>query len=178
LAVGRVVDAVSKSRFWKDTVIFVIEDDPQGGFDHVDGHRSTCLVISPYTRRGAVVSNFYNQAAVLKSIRHIFGIAPATRFEKIAPLMADCFTTKPNLRPFTALPNRIPLDQMNPTKTAMRRLDLSKPDRVDEDAFNRQLWQTAGKQTPYPAHLAGAHGTGLASRGLTIVAGAGVDLDD
>jgi hypothetical protein len=173
-----VVDAVSKSRFWKDTVIFVIEDDPQGGFDHVDGHRSTCLVISPYTRRGAVVSNFYNQAAVLKSIRHIFGIAPATRFEKIAPLMADCFTTKPNLRPFTALPNRIPLDQMNPTKTAMRRLDLSKPDRVDEDAFNRQLWQAAGKQTPYPAHLAGAHGTGLASRGLTIVAGAGVDLDD
>jgi YVTN family beta-propeller protein len=178
LAVGRVVDAVSKSRFWKDTVIFVIEDDPQGGFDHVDGHRSTCLVISPYTRRGAVVSNFYNQAAVLKSIRHIFGIAPATRFEKIAQLMDKCFTSKPNFRPFTALPNRIPLDQMNPTKSAMRKLDLTKPDRVDEDAFNRQLWQAAGKQTPYPAHLAGAHGTGLASRGLTIVPGAGVGLDD
>ena len=169
LAVGRVVEAVSQSRFWKDTVIFVIEDDPQGGFDHVDGHRSTCLVISPYTRRSAVVSQFYNQAAVLKTISHVLGVKPASRFQQQANLMTECFTATPNFRRFRALPNRVPLDVVNVAKTnqSANRLDLSRPDRLDEKLFNRQLWAAAKGRAPYPTALEGAHGTGLAARGLS-----------
>ena len=75
LAVGRIVERISQSRFWPKTCIFVIEDDPQNGFDHVDGHRSLCLVVSPYTKRGAVVSKFYNQTSVLHTMSRMFGIA-------------------------------------------------------------------------------------------------------
>lgn len=171
LAVGRVVDAVSHSKFWKDTVIFVVEDDPQAGFDHVDGHRSLCLVISPYTRRGAVVSDFYTQAGVLTTISHILGLKPATRFEQIANLMTNCFQSSSDLRPYTAKPNRVPIDALNPSKTAFRSLNLSKPDQVNEDEFNRQLWALAKGSTPYPAEWAGPHGRGLEAKGLRAQAG-------
>jgi DNA-binding beta-propeller fold protein YncE len=168
LALGQIVDAVSKSKFWKNTVIFVIEDDPQAGFDHVDGHRSICLVVSPYTRRGAVVSKFYNQGSVLKTVRHVLGLKPATRFEIQANLMTDCFQAKPNLKAYNVRPNRVALDLMNPTRTTSRTLDLKRPDTVDENEFNRQLWTAAKGNIPYPATLAGAHGKGLAAKGLKI----------
>ena len=177
LAVGRVVDAVSHSRFWKDTVICVIEDDPQAGFDHVDGHRSTCLVISPYTRRGATVSRFYNQAGVLKTISHILGVQPSSMFERRANLFTDCFQAKPNLASFTAVPNRVPLDQVNVAKTnqSAMRIDLSGPDRVDERVFNRQLWAAAKGRTPYPSEFEGPHGKGLAARHLALHGSEGDD---
>jgi phospholipase C len=166
LAVGRIVDAVSHSKYWKDTVFFMVEDDPQAGFDHVDGHRSTCLVVSAYTRRGAVVSQFYNQGSVLKSISHILGLKPVTRTEIQANLMTDCFSRQPNFAVFDVRPNQVPLDQMNGAKSAFRRLDLSKPDRVDEQEFNRQLWTLSGRTAPFPVALTGPHGKGLAARGL------------
>jgi phospholipase C len=169
LALGRVVEAVSNSRFWRDTVIFVVEDDPQAGFDHVDGHRSICLAISAYSKRKAVVSKFYNQGSVLKSIRHIFGIPAATRTEMEASLMSDCFQAKPNLAPYRARPNNVRLDETNPSRSTMKRLDLRRPDLADENVFNRQLWTLAKPGTRYPAHLAGAHGKGLAARGLRSV---------
>lgn len=177
LALGQIVDAVSRSRFWKETVIFVIEDDPQAGFDHVDGHRSICLVISPYTKRGAVVSKFYNQASVLKSIRHIFGIKPATRFEMIANLMSDCFQSVPNLKPYTVRPNQVPLDRMNGSDSKFPVLDMSKPDIVDEDEFNRQHWASSRGDAPYPKEWAGAHGRGLKAKGLAIDEGVKEDDD-
>jgi DNA-binding beta-propeller fold protein YncE len=167
LALGQLADAVSHSRFWKDTVIFVIEDDPQAGFDHVDGHRSLCLVISPYTRRRVVVSTFYNQAGVLRTISNILGVKPVTRFEQQANLFTDCFVKSPNLAPYTLKPNRVRLDRMN-APSGTKALDLSKPDLADESTFNRQLWALAKGSQRYPAELAGAHGTGLAARGLTI----------
>jgi DNA-binding beta-propeller fold protein YncE len=176
LAVGRIVDTVSHSKYWKDTVFFVVEDDPQAGFDHVDGHRSTCLVVSAYTKRNAVVSQFYNQGSVLKSISHILGLKPVTRTEIEANLMTDCFTRQPNLAVFDVRPNQVPLDQMNGAKSAFRHLDLSKPDRVDEQEFNRQLWALSGRSAPFPAALTGAHGRGLKAKGLRSVASR--DTDD
>ena len=169
LALGRVVEAVSNSRFWRGTVIFVVEDDPQAGFDHVDGHRSICLAISAYSKRKAVVSKFYNQGSVLKSIRHIFGIPAATRTEMEASLMSDCFQAKPDLAPYRARPNNVRLDETNPSRSTMKRLDLRRPDLADENVFNRQLWTLAKPGTRYPAHLAGAHGKGLAAGGLRSV---------
>jgi YVTN family beta-propeller protein len=173
LALGRVIEGITKSRFWPKTCIFVIEDDPQDGFDHVDGHRSICLVVSPYTRRGTVVSEFYNQTSVLHTMERILGLPPMNQMVAMAPLMTACFAGKPDPRPFTALPNRVALDEMNPPMSALRgqalhwaqesaRLPLEKSDQADEDLLNRILWHAVrGVDTPYPADLAGAHGRGL-----------------
>ncbi len=179
LAVGRIVEAVSRSRFWPKTCLFVIEDDPQAGFDHVDGHRSLCLVASPYTRRGAVVSDFFNQTSVLHTIERILGIPPMNQMDALAPLMASCFAPKPDFSAYACLPSRIALDEMNPPASALGPLErqwalasLEQPfddvDQADEDTLNRILWHAAkGAGTPYPAQWAGAHGRGLKALGLT-----------
>jgi hypothetical protein len=167
-ALGLVVEAISRSRFWAKTCIFVIEDDPQDGWDHVDGHRSLCLVISPYTRRGAVRHDFYNQTGVLHTMERILGLPPMNQMDAMAPLMTACFVDTPDLRPFAALPNAVPLTD---TKRALstlrrqsteiaalsRRVRFDSPDSGSDDAMNRLLWRLAkGKTTAYPAALAGA----------------------
>jgi phosphoesterase family protein len=167
------VEGISKSRFWPRTCIFVIEDDPQDGFDHVDGHRSLCLVISPYTTRGAVVHQFYNQTSVLHTIERILGLPAMNQFDSLAPLMRDCFTRRRDLRPYVSRANRIRLDEMNPPLAALQgrarewartsvALDFRHMDAAPEDTLNRILWHAArGVDAPYPVHLAGAHGRGL-----------------
>ncbi len=180
LALGRLVEAISHSRFWPETVIFVIEDDPQDGFDHVDGHRSLCLVVSPYTRRGALVSRFYNQTSVLHTMQRILGLLPMNQMDSMAPLMTEVFTDEPDLTPFVALPNRVPLDEMNRDLAELRgaelvwarkslELNFAVVDGPDDDTLNRILWHDAkGVDAPYPGHLAGAHGTGLKALNLYI----------
>jgi YVTN family beta-propeller protein len=181
LAVGRIVDAVSHSRFWRDTVFFINEDDPQAGVDHIDGHRSPCYVASAYTKRGAVVSEFYNQTSVLHTIEQIFGCPPMNQMDAMAPLMGACFQDQLDLTPFEAVPNQIPLDEMPARRAALHgyaaklaarvdRIDFSRPDQgtpADLDSLNRWIWHNArGWDEPYPADFAGAHGRGLKSRGL------------
>ncbi len=173
LAVGRVVEAISRSRFWPKTCIFAVEDDPQAGWDHVDGHRSTCLVVSPYSRRGAVISHFYNQTSVLHTMEQILGLPPMNQMDALAPLMSDCFTSQPDFSAFTCLPNQIPVDEMNKPTAALTgqelhwaQKSLEQPledvDQADEDTFNRILWHAAkGVNEPYPDLWAGAHGKGL-----------------
>ncbi|MFQ3592189.1 MAG: alkaline phosphatase family protein, partial [Gemmataceae bacterium] len=179
LALGRMVEAISNSKFWPKTVIFVIEDDPQNGFDHIDGHRSICLVISPYTKRREVVSNFYNQTSVLHTMQRILGVPAMNQFDSSSPLMTECFTRKPDFTPYKALPVKTPLDELNPPmknlKGAARRWaerslaqDLTVPDRVEEDTWNRILWYAQKGEAAYPAHLVGAHGSGLKARGLRL----------
>jgi len=120
LAVGRIVERISQSRFWPKTCIFAIEDDPQAGFDHVDGHRSICLVASPYTKRGAVVSKFYNQTSVLHTMSRMFGVPPMNQMVALSPLMSDCFTSKPNWKPYQCRPNLNPIDEMNKATAELR----------------------------------------------------------
>lgn len=180
LALGQIVEGITRSRFWSTSCIFVNEDDPQGGFDHVDGHRSICLVISPYTQHGRVVSTFYNQTAVLHTMARLLGIPPMNRMDAMAPLMTDCFQREKNVRPYTAQSNEIPLDELNPPTTALRgrardlamksaAMDFEGVDRIEEDTMNRAIWHSVrGEHAPYPAHLAGPHGTGLARLGLTL----------
>lgn len=177
LALGRIVEAISKSRFWKDTCIFVNEDDPQDGFDHVDGHRSLCLVISPYTHRGRVVSRFYNQGSVLHTMELMLGLPPMNQLDGAAPSMEACFRSRPDFRSFKALPNRVPLDEKNPLGPALA-MDFTRPDRVDDDALNRVLWAAAKGALPYPSHLAGAHGKGLKRLGLKLDGAASPEDDD
>ena len=114
LAFGQIVEAVSHSKFWKETCIFAIEDDPQAGWDHVSGYRTTCYVASPYTRRGAVVSTQYNQTSLLRTMELMLGLPPMNQMDATATPMTACFTDTPDFTPFTALTNNIPLDQMNP----------------------------------------------------------------
>ncbi|MBI4327962.1 MAG: bifunctional YncE family protein/alkaline phosphatase family protein [Chloroflexi bacterium] len=186
LAVGRIVEAVSQSRFWPKTCIFVIEDDPQAGYDHVDGHRSTCLIVSPYTKRGEVISHFYNQTSVLHTMEQMLGLPPMNQMDALAPLMTQCFTSRLNFSPYTCLPNQIPLDEMNKPLSelegqehywATRSLEQSfeEVDQADEDVLNRIIWYSVkGTDTPYPAHWAGAHGKGLKGLRLKLVP----DADD
>jgi DNA-binding beta-propeller fold protein YncE len=179
LALGRLVEAISNSKFWPKTVLFVIEDDPQNGFDHIDGHRSICLVISPYTKRREVVSAFYNQTSVLHTMQRILGVPAMNQLDGSAPLMTECFTRKPDFTPYKALAVKTPLDELNPPMKKLKGAartwaerslaqDLRKPDRVEEDAWNRILWYAQKGDAPYPASLAGAHGKGLRARGLRL----------
>jgi YVTN family beta-propeller protein len=164
LALGRVVEAVSRSRFWSDTCIFVVQDDPQNGFDHIDGHRTVALVISPYTRRHALDSTQYNQTSMVRTMELILGLPPMNQLDASATPMASCFTDNPDFRPYKALPNNIPLDQINPPLASIRdprqrhwaevslALDLDEVDEADEDSLNRVLWHAArGRDDNYPA---------------------------
>jgi len=163
LAFGQIVEALSKSPFWKDMCIFAIEDDPQAGWDHVSGYRTTAYVVSPYTKRGAVVSTQYNQTSLLRTMELMLGLPPRNQFDATATPMTDCFTATPDFTPFTAVPNNVPLDEMNPPAQAIHdpllrknayasaRLPLHKIDACPEDLFNRILWHAMkGSQVPYP----------------------------
>ena len=188
LAIGRIVEGISNSPFWEKTCIFIIEDDPQNGFDHVDGHRSLCLVVSPYSRRGGeVIHDFYNQTSVLHTMTRILGVAPLTQLSAMMPVMDNCFTSKPDLAPYRARPATIALDEANPAKSALGEKQLhwalaseAEPfhmfDMADEDTLNRILWHAQmGVDTPYPDAFAGAHGKGL--EGLELIL-TGDDDDD
>jgi hypothetical protein len=144
LALGKVVDAISHSRFWKESAIFVTEDDSQDGADHVDGHRSVGLVISPYTKHGVVDSNFYTIINMVRTMEQIIGLPPMNQFDQAADPMFSVFTAKPDLTPYTALPNKIPLNEMNPPIAALHglrrelaiastKMNFSEPDAAPED---------------------------------------------
>jgi YVTN family beta-propeller protein len=163
LALGQIVEAISHSRFWPETCIFVIEDDPQDGWDHVSGFRTTAYVLSPYTRRGATVSTQYNHTSLLRTIELILALPPMHQLDASATPMFDCFTNTPDLAAFAAVTNNIPLDQMNPEAKkisdpllrknayASARLPLAQPDQCPEDLLNRILWHAMkGPRAPYP----------------------------
>ncbi|GAB1639770.1 alkaline phosphatase family protein [Krasilnikovia sp. MM14-A1259] len=109
LAVGRVVDTISHSRYWKDSAIFLVEDDSQAGLDHVDGHRAPIQIISPWAVHGVVDSHFYSQITMIRTIEQILGIQPMNQKDSAATPMRAAFTERADLTPFTALPNRTSL---------------------------------------------------------------------
>lgn len=190
LALGRCVEGLSKSRFWKDMAVFVIEDDPQSGHDHVDGHRSICFVASPWAKRGETVGKFYNECSVLHTIGRILGLPPLNESVAAAPTMEDCFQGTPDLTPYRCLVPEFPLNMAKsapmPARTPAEKklaarvgaLDFSKPDLIDEDALNRAIWMETRPGEAYPAAYAGAHGKGLKALGLRLDANAADDDDD
>ena len=114
LAMGQVVEAVSHSKFWKDTCIVAVEDDPQNGWDHVSGYRTTAYVISACTKRHAVISTQYNQTSLLRTMELMLGLPPMNQMDATATPMFDCFTNTPDFTAFDAVTNTVPLDEMNP----------------------------------------------------------------
>jgi YVTN family beta-propeller protein len=167
-ALGRLVDAVSHSKFWKDTAIFVTEDDAQDGPDHVDAHRTIALAISPYTQTGAVDSTFYDSASMLRTMELIAGVGPLTQFDAYATPMAPAFTREPNPAPYTLLKPAQPFTEVNaataPMATASASQDLTREDRADESTVNQAIWKSvhgADSVMPAPVHnvlAAGAAG--------------------
>lgn len=144
---AKIVEAFSKSKYWKETAIFVIQDDAQDGPDHVDAHRTVAMVISPYTRTGKVVSTFYNTTSLLRTMELILGLPPMSQYDASATPMYDCFQQKPDLTPYTAIAPRVNINELN-TRLAYgaaesEKIDFSGPDQMTGEqvaALNRILW--------------------------------------
>ena len=162
LAVGQIVEALSHSRFWPKMAIFIVEDDAQNGVDHVDGHRTTAFVASPYARRGHIDSTFYSHQSMLKSIELILGLPTMSLFDLIANDMRNSFTDEADLTPYTAVRSEAGSVRVEsaghgsagPARSgalASARMKWSVPDAAPTERLNRILWGTIkGWETPYP----------------------------
>ncbi len=154
LAFGLLVEAVSRSKFWATTAIFVLEDDAQNGADHVDSHRSPAYIISPYTRARGIDSSMYNTVSMLRTMETLLGLSPMTMHDAGARLMSAAFNAAPDAKPYQAERARVSLDERNaetaPQAARSRAMDFEEADRIDDDALNQILWQ-AMKNTPPPA---------------------------
>jgi len=162
LALGRVVEGISKSRFWANSLILVVEDDAQDGVDHVHGNRTVALAIGPSVRRKVVDSNHYTHGSMVRTIQDIFRIPPRTRFTESARAMTSIFTPVPDLKPYRNLTPKVALDEMNPPLKALRgkQLDAARKsaainwsdiDDVPSKVLSRILWWDAkGYDKPYP----------------------------
>jgi hypothetical protein len=162
LALGQIVEALSHSKFWPKMAIFVTEDDAQNGVDHVDGHRTTSLVISPYARRGHVDSTFYSTQSMVKTIELILGLPTMSLFDLIANDMRLSFTDTPDLTPYDAVEPKQSLLDRNPPLKALRgparraavasaKMRFGVPDAAPTERLNRINWGLVrGWNTPYP----------------------------
>ncbi|MDU7486063.1 MAG: alkaline phosphatase family protein [Cutibacterium avidum] len=158
-AVGQLVEAVSKSPIWKDTAIFLTEDDAQNGPDHVDAHRTIGEVISPYTRTGGVDSTFYSTVSMLRTMEGILGIGPLTQFDAFSTPMSGAFTDKPNFKPYTAVRPSYDMTKVNgpdaPLAKESGEQSTEKEDTIDEQVFNKAIWKAvkgADSTMPEPKH--------------------------
>jgi hypothetical protein len=155
LALGRVVEAVSKSKFWKETAIFVLEDDAQNGPDHVDAHRSVALVVSPYTKRKHVDSTMYSTSSLLRTIELVLGLKPMSQFDAAARPMYRSFTARPDYTPYA---HEVPKADLGAVNLAgawgaewSEKANLVKEDQADDLLFNEVIWKAVkGPQSKVP----------------------------
>ena len=145
LALGQFVELISKSAIWKESAIFVLEDDAQNGPDHVDAHRSILLAVSPFSRRGVVDSTLYTTSGVLRTMELILSLPPMSQYDAAATPMYNAFTTTPNLAPYTHLAARVPMDIKNdwntPGAAASLRMNFSAPDLAPDLELNQIIWE-------------------------------------
>jgi len=161
LAVGQFIEYLSKSPVWKESAVFILEDDAQDGADHIDAHRSTAYVVSPYTRRNFVDSTPYTTNSMLRTIELILGLPPMSQHDAAATPMWRCFTNKPDFRPYKAIPSNINLDDRNVGNDNLSRqfdyFDFAKEDKVPDLKFNQLLWKAIkGEDSEMPAPRRGA----------------------
>ena len=160
-AMGKMIEHLSKSAIWKESAVFVLEDDAQNGPDHVDAHRSVALVVSPYTKRQHLESSMYSTSSMVRTIELILGLKPMSQFDAAATPMFACFTKVPNLQPYVAEKNRISLDQFNPVRGKLsqlsRNLPLQRLDQVPDLLFSEIVWKAVrGENSKMPAPRRGA----------------------
>lgn len=162
LALGQIVEGLTHSKFWPHMLILVVEDDAQDGLDHVDGHRTVALAISPYIQRHAVDSTFYSQASMVKTIEQILGLSTMSLFDLIATDMRNSFQNTPDLTPYTAEVPMQSIYELNAEKKSLSgqarkaaedsaRMNFQVPDAAPSDKLNRIIWASGkGWDVPYP----------------------------
>jgi DNA-binding beta-propeller fold protein YncE len=161
LALGRVVEAVSRSKFWKDSAIFVIEDDAQNGPDHVDAHRTVALVISPFTKRRYVDSTMYSTSSMLRTMELLLGLKPMSQFDAAATPMYASFQPRPDMTPYSHVKPGVDLNEKNKPDAWGAALsatfDLTKEDAADDLLLNEVIWRSVkGPNSPMPAPVRAA----------------------
>ncbi|HEX4951188.1 MAG TPA: alkaline phosphatase family protein, partial [Blastocatellia bacterium] len=161
LAVGRLVEAVTNSKYWANTAIFIIEDDAQNGPDHVDAHRSTAFIISPYTKRKFVDSTMYTGSSMLRTMELILGLPPMSQYDAAAIPMFNAFTNTADLTPYKARPARVDMNEINapnaPGAQKSAKWDFSKEDTLPDIEFNEVIWKSVkGADSPMPAPVRSA----------------------
>jgi DNA-binding beta-propeller fold protein YncE len=161
LALGRVIEGISHSKFWNETAVFVVEDDAQNGADHVDAHRTIAYVISPHVKRGSVDSTLYSTSSMLRTMELILGLQPMSQFDAAAMPMFASFGTTPNAKPYVARPARISLTETNKPNAWGQKLsakmDFKKEDAADDLLLNEIVWRSvrgANSPAPAPVHAA------------------------
>jgi hypothetical protein len=155
LALGKLLDAVSHSPLWPETAIFVIEDDAQNGPDHVDAHRTVCLVASPYTKRGVVDSTQYSTVSLIRTMELILGLEPLSQYDAGAQPMFNAFMATPDLTPYEHLEAQIDINAKNDPfaygAERSRQMDFTEYDRIDDFELNEILWRSImGVDAPLP----------------------------
>lgn len=165
LALGQIVEAITKSRFWENTVILITEDDSQAGWDHVSAYRTVGMVISPYSQLKTTIRTQYNQTSLVRTIEQILGLPPMNVMDATAMPMFDCFVSNPDMTSYEALPNLIPLDEMNPELGTLRGKALhyarksmepqfQHVDRGEDQLLNRIIWHAMKPEKNYPRAFA------------------------
>ena len=156
LALGRLIEHLSHSPVWKESVVMIVEDDAQNGPDHIDAHRSTAYLIGPYVRRHAVVHTAYTTSGMLRTLELILGLPPMSQYDAAAPPLWACFTAQPNFASYALRPATTPLDVRNTAYNAparrAERFDMSREDAAPDLAFNENIWQAVrGEYSHMPA---------------------------
>ena len=161
LALGRVIEGISRSKFWPQTAVFVVEDDAQNGADHVDAHRTLAYVISPYVRRGTVDSTLYSTTSMLRTMELILGLQPMSQFDAAAMPMFASFGPEANPKPYVARPAQISLSEKNHPNAWGQKLsatmNFKKEDAADDLLLNEIIWRSirgANSPAPAPIHAA------------------------
>jgi hypothetical protein len=161
LAVGKLVEHISKSPIWENSVIFIVEDDAQNGPDHVDAHRTTAYMAGGYVQRHYVDHTMYSTSSMVRTIELILGLSPMTQYDAAATPMWRCFSKTPDPTPFNSLPSTINLNDVNPRGTKLaamaRGLNFSEVDRVPDEIMNTMLWKAVRGETakvPSPVRAA------------------------
>jgi YVTN family beta-propeller protein len=156
LAIGQFIEHLSKSPIWKESVVFILEDDAQSGPDHIDAHRSPVFVAGPYVKRNAVVHEMYSTSGVLRTIELILGLPPMSQYDAAARPMYECFIGKPDLTPYIAKPAQVDLEQRNIADNASSKrsefFNLAKEDKVPDLELNEVIWKyVKGENSVMPA---------------------------
>ncbi|GAB2848358.1 bifunctional YncE family protein/alkaline phosphatase family protein [Hymenobacter ruber] len=156
LALGRLIEHLSKSAVWKESVVMIVEDDAQNGPDHIDAHRSTAYLVGPYIRRHAVVHTAYTTSGMLRTLELILGLPPMSQYDAAALPLWACFTVKPDFKPYTLRPATTPQDVRNTAFNAPARrslkFDMTREDAAPDLAFNENIWQAIrGENSHMPA---------------------------
>ncbi len=156
LATGLFVEYLSKSRIWKETAVFIVEDDAQNGPDHVDAHRTTAYVAGGFVKRGFVDHTMYSTSSMLRTMELILGLPPMSQYDAAAEPMWRCFTPTPNITPFIALPSNVDLNEKNTKTNASAKLsetfDFSKEDNIPDLVFSEVIWKAVkGEDSIMPA---------------------------